>query len=101
MTDDRWPVVSGRCSVVPGAAGWQAGPAGEDSCSKTLVLNAKCSVLNALHPRYPRHQRVGPALLLRGRKRAADSADAADTGGNHQLLTSNEQRATGDLICGR
>ena len=84
MTDDRWPVVSGRCSVVPGAAGWQAGPAGEDSCSKTLVLNAKCSVLNALHPRYPRHQRVGPALLLRGRKRTADSADDADTGRSNQ-----------------
>ena len=32
----------------------QAGPASEDSCSQFQMLNAKCSVLNALHPRYPR-----------------------------------------------
>ncbi len=31
----------------------QAGPASEDSCSKFQMLNAKCSVRNALHPRYP------------------------------------------------
>ena len=32
----------------------QAGSASEDSCFKIQMLNAKCSVLNALHPRYPR-----------------------------------------------
>ncbi len=32
----------------------QAGSASQDSCSKIQMLNAKCSVLNALHPRYPR-----------------------------------------------
>ena len=32
----------------------QAGPASQDSCSKIQMLNGKCSVLNALHPRYPR-----------------------------------------------
>ena len=31
----------------------QAGSASQDSCSKIQMLNAKCSVLNALHPRYP------------------------------------------------
>ena len=35
----------------PGAPGRQAGPASEDSCCKFQMLNAKCSVLNALHPR--------------------------------------------------
>ena len=32
----------------------QVGLASQDSCSKIQMLNAKCSVLNALHPCYPR-----------------------------------------------
>ncbi len=34
----------------------QAGLASQDSCSKIQMLNAKCSVLNALQPRYPRQE---------------------------------------------
>ena len=43
--------MSDRCSVVSCVAERQVGPASEDSCSKFQMLNAKCSVLNALHPR--------------------------------------------------
>ncbi len=52
--NDQQPIISDRCSVASCAPDRQAGPASEDCCSKIQMLNAKCSVLNALHPRYPR-----------------------------------------------
>ena len=52
-SNDHQPIMSDRCSVVFCVPGRQAGPAREDSCSKFQMLNAKCSVLNALHRRYP------------------------------------------------
>ena len=53
MADDQWLIMSDRCPAVRCAPERQAGPASGDSCSKIQMLNAKCSVLNALHPRYP------------------------------------------------
>ncbi len=52
--NDQQPIMSDRCCVASCAPERQAGPASEDSCSKFQMLNAKCSVLSALHPRYPR-----------------------------------------------
>ena len=52
-SNDQQPIMSDRCSVVFCVPERQAGPAREDSCSKFQMLNAKCSVLNALHRRYP------------------------------------------------
>ena len=51
--NDQQPIMSDRCSVASCTPERQAGPASEDSCSKFQMLNAKCSVLNALHRRYP------------------------------------------------
>ena len=53
-SNDQQPIMSDRCCVASCAPERQAGPASEDSCSKFQMLNAKCSVLSALHPRYPR-----------------------------------------------
>ncbi len=55
-SNEQQPIMSDRCSVVSCALERQAGPASEDSCSKFQMLNAKCPVLNALHPRYPRRR---------------------------------------------
>ena len=49
--NEQRAIMSDRCSAVPCAAERQVGPASEDSCSKFQMLNAKCSVLNALRPR--------------------------------------------------
>ena len=68
MADDQWPIMSDRCPAVRCAPERQAGPASGDSCSKIQMLNAKCSVLNALRPRYPR-RRFTPCA--RGRVLAA------------------------------
>ena len=68
MADDQWLIMSDRCPAVRYEPERQAGPASEDSCSKIQVLNANASVLNALHPRYPR-RRFTPCA--RGRVLAA------------------------------
>ena len=51
LTSDQRPVISDRGSAVSRAPERRAGPASVDSCSKFQMLNAKCSVLNALRPR--------------------------------------------------
>jgi hypothetical protein len=83
MADDQWLIMSDRCPAVRCAPERQAGPASEDSCSKIQVLNANGSVLNALHPRYPRRKglpraRGGgflPFLLICRQKKTTDFTD--------------------------
>ena len=96
MADDQWPIMSDRCPAVRCAPERQAGPASGDSCSKIQMLNAKCSVLNALHPRYPCRSftpcvrgrlSTGPVASMRGGGPRI-SRVKTDTGGNFQRTTS-------------
>ena len=100
MADDQWLIMSDRCPAVRYEPERQAGPASEDSCSKIQVLNANGSVLNALHPRYPR-RRFTPCT--RGRVLAVSvDLQAKEDHGFHglkrirgQLSTNNESRRAG------